>query len=220
MSHLVQDRIFGTAIILIAAFWGNLAFRQQVSMDMDFRRDMTYVEHIITESAKAAKVSDQRDIWSRALLFEGDTPRIRGAKDGESMRDMTKRWIDGLRLPYWPSFMLTGIGILLWLPRNMRPHKALDESRHCMRLIARLTALTQQVSTSFPPSPRSRVFSAAPMAIVQTAAVTLSALDSPVALSTLGTTTARLVQGISPPELQMGPTPNPYGRMQVRCGAS
>jgi hypothetical protein len=82
-------------------------------MGMDFRRDMDLVEGNVTESAKAAGVSGQKEIWVEAFQFEHGKAILRGATERERFSDMTKRWIHSSKVPWWAAFILMGVGVFL-----------------------------------------------------------------------------------------------------------
>jgi len=120
MSQQTQSAICGLLTILIAGYLGFLAFRQNAVVFVDMRRDLTVVEHNVIESAKAARVIDKKELWFRALVFNQESLEMRGARDGESYMQMTRRWIHFLQLPYWPSITLTIIGIFLCFPLSAK----------------------------------------------------------------------------------------------------
>ena len=113
MSPYRRNLLAGTVILLIAAYWAFLAFRQYTIMATDFRGNMTYVEHLVVESANDSGATDKKDIWMRALIFDENSIRLRGSKANESHMQMTRRWIAALKLPYWPSLILAAVGIAL-----------------------------------------------------------------------------------------------------------
>jgi hypothetical protein len=116
MSLRARNAICGTIIILIAGYLAFHAFRNNALVSMDMRRDLTLVEHHVVESAKATGAMENKDVWSRALVFQDGSFEIRGARDGETYMQMTRRWIQLLQLPYWPAIILATIGITLCIP--------------------------------------------------------------------------------------------------------